>query len=116
MRRPQPEPIPFPEPPPHLSARAAGIWAILGPSHAPSLGRRILFQMALECLDRSDQARELIASQGLTSKTDSTGALHIHPAAKVEREARAQFAALWASLGLNEGHGTSELDALMRMR
>jgi phage terminase small subunit len=116
MRKTQPEPTPYPEAPPHLSARAAGIWATLGPSHAISLGRRILFQMALECLDRSDQARELIGCEGLTSKTDSTGALHVHPAAKVEREARAQFAALWASLGLNEGHGTGELDALMRFR
>ncbi|MGI6417829.1 MAG: hypothetical protein ACOX1P_19425 [Thermoguttaceae bacterium] len=61
--------------------------------------REALFQ-ALSALDRSDQARETVNREGLTSVTKSTGATHINPAAKVEREARAQALRTFEVLGL----------------
>jgi phage terminase small subunit len=114
MKKSQSEAAPYPEPPPHLSERAAALWREIGPSKADTTGRRVLLQAALECLDRGDRARELIASEGLTSTTKSTGAVHIHPLAKIERDARAQFASIWASLGLNQAHVTSSLDYLLK--
>jgi len=66
-----------------------------------TLGRRTLFQAALEALDRAEDARVLIAADGLVAKTASTGALHLNPAVRVERESRTQFAKLWGSLDLN---------------
>ena len=98
---PKPE---YPPAPTHLSERAAALWRELGPWRADTLGRRTLFQAALEALDRAEQARELIETAGLVSATKTTGALHIHPAVKVEREARAQFAAIWTQLGLTQRH------------
>ena len=90
----------YPDPPAHLSECAARIWRDVGPQYIRNSGRRALFQSALEALDRADQARLLIAAEGLTSTTEGTGALHVHPAAKVEAEARRQFAKLWSDLGL----------------
>ena|ERR1700733_15897934 len=90
----------FPPPPKHLSARAKQLWRELGPKHARSLQRRTLFQVALEALSTADSARLLIDKEGLISKTASTGALHVHPAAKLERESRQQFARLWDVLNL----------------
>lgn len=87
-------------PPEHLSRRAKDLWMRLAPKEARSTERRTLFQTALECLDRADQARELIAAAGLTSTTKSTGAIHIHPLVKVEHESRAQFVKIWNLLGL----------------
>jgi hypothetical protein len=51
-------------------------------------------------LDRADQAREVVAHEGMTSKTESTGAIHVHPLIKVESEGRRQFSRLWEQLSL----------------
>src|SRR5438046_912669 len=90
---------PDPEPPAHLSERAAGLWRELVPRRARSPERLALLQTALEALDRSDEAREAINKEGLTSKTEKTGALHIHPAVRVERESRMLFMKCWSALG-----------------
>jgi phage terminase small subunit len=95
-------PEPYPEAPEHLSERSKGLWITLGPTKARTMQRRTLFQAALEALDRADQARAVIAAEGMTTTTKTTGALHIHPLVKVEREARSQFSQIWTSmLGLN---------------
>ena len=91
----------YPEAPGHLSDRSKRLWHELGPVHMRSIGRQALFQAALEALDRAEDARALIATDGLVAKTTSTGALHLHPAVRVERESRTQFAKLWGSLELN---------------
>ena len=65
-----------------------------------SPGRIALMQTALEALDRADQARELLSREGITTTTTSTGAVHIHPAVRIEKDSRALFARIWSQLEL----------------
>jgi len=95
---PEPPPAPPIEPPAHLTARSQALWRSLVPRRAKSPERLALVQAALEALDRADSAREAIAAAGLTTTTKTTGAVHLHPLAKLEREARAQFIAAWSAL------------------
>jgi phage terminase small subunit len=87
-------------PPAHLSERSRALWAELVPRRCASPERVTLLQSALEALDTADEARRLIAAEGLVHKTARTGAIHLHPAARLEADARRQFAKLWASLRL----------------
>lgn len=89
------------EPPTHLSDRAKELWTEFVPSRARSLGRLTLLATALEAYDRAEAARLLVASEGMTTKTKTTGAVHVHPLVKVERECRQQFAKIWHDLGLH---------------
>ena len=59
----------------------------------------MLYQ-CLSALDRANQAKALLDREGLTITTESTGAVHLHPASKLEREFRAQALKGFASLGL----------------
>lgn len=87
------------DPPAHLSPRAAALWLAVVPSRARSPGRLAMVQAALEALDRADLARLAIAAEGMTTTTRTTGAVHLHPLLRVEREARAQFLTAWDRLG-----------------
>ena len=98
---------PNPEPPAHLSERSQQLWRDLIHRARP-ISRQVLLRAALECLDRADQAREILACEGLTTTTTETGAVHIHPGAKVEREAKAQFLSIWSALGFQTGHDYSK--------
>ena len=69
-------------------------------SRAASPGRLALVQAGLESMDRADLARVAIEKEGMVSKTETTGALHVHPLVKVEREARGQFILAWKTLNL----------------
>ncbi len=83
-----------------LSDRSLRIWRDLIPRRAKSPERRTMIQVALECLDRADQAREKIDADGLVFKTESTGTVHVHPLLKTEKDSRALFAKIWGQLGL----------------
>lgn len=87
-------------PPDHLSPRAKTLWASVVPSRARSAARLAMVQTALEALDRADAAMAEIGRVGMTSETKTTGAIHVHPLVKVERESRGQFAKLWGLMGL----------------
>lgn len=91
----------YPDAPSHLSERAAGLWRTLGQKHARSPGRQELLRAALEALDRAEQARQAIERDGLTTTTEKTGAVHLHPAARVERESQQTFARFWHQLGID---------------
>lgn len=91
----------IPKPPAHLSARSKALWKDLVPRRARSAGRKALLQTALEALDRAEQARKAIAKTGLTTTTKTTGAVHINPLIKIERESRQQFARIWSDLRFN---------------
>ena len=99
--RQDPTPAPMPEPPAHLSERARGLWCeVLSTRGGTSAGRLALLQAGLEALDRADECRRVLAADGLIATTGKTGAVHIHPAAKLETEARRQFASIWRQLNL----------------
>lgn len=87
-------------PPPQLSDRSKALWSSVVPSRARSAARLAVIETALESLDRANQAAAEIATTGMTSVTKTTGAIHVHPLVKVERESRQLFAKLWISLNL----------------
>jgi hypothetical protein len=59
-----------------------------------------MIEEALRALDGADQARAIIDAGELTTVTESTKAVHVHPAYRVERECRAMFAQLFDKLRL----------------
>lgn len=71
------------------------------PSRASSPERLLLVATALESLDRAEQARLEIERTGLTSTTKTTGAVHLHPLLRVERESRQLFSKIWGQLSLH---------------
>jgi hypothetical protein len=90
-------------PPEGLSERSQAIWR--AERRSKSAGRQALLEQCLRALDRADEFRRLLAGQELVSATKSTGALHINPFVKAEREARETFARLAKALGLEWEHG-----------
>ena len=89
-----------PPPPEHLSERSQALWRSLVPRQASAPGRLTLLRVALECLDRADEARLALAREGLIKTTEATGAVHAHPLLRIEKEARQQFLSAWGTLGL----------------
>ncbi len=94
------ESVPAPPAPEHLSARSRELWASIVPRRAKSPERLALLRMALEALDRSDEAREALAQQGLLTVTESTKAVHMNPLVKVQKESQQLFAKVWGLLNL----------------
>lgn len=96
---PQKPPLPPPEPPSHLSESSQKLWRdVLKNDRDPA--RIALLQVALEALDRAEQASAVLKTEGLTATTATTGAVHLHPAVKVERDSQALFVRIWLQLGL----------------
>jgi len=87
-------------PPSHLSERAQKIWSSVVPRRGRSPERLTLLRVALEALDRADFAAAEIAKEGMVATTKRTGAIHIHPLVRVERESRQLFSKLWVQLHL----------------
>lgn len=101
MKKPLPlPPPPPPEPPEHLSDASKELYRMVVPRQARTGPRIAIIICALEARDRAEQARKAIEVEGMVSTTKVTGAMHIHPLLKVERECRAQFTALWLGMGL----------------
>lgn len=94
--------------PEHLSSRAAALWRDVVPRRAKSPGKVAIVQSALEALDRADAARVEVEVAGMTTTTKTTGAVHVHPLVKVERESRAQFSKLWDSLNLTHDYAAGD--------
>ena len=97
-------------PPDHLSERGKELWLAVVPRRARSPERLALLQVGLEALARADLARITVESGGMTSTTRTTGAVHIHPLVKVERESRAQFMRVWDQLNL---HWDPKIDGMV---
>ena len=83
-----------------LSERSTVLWGQIVPRRARSPERLALLQQALVALDRADQCREILEREGLTVTTKTTGAVHVHPLLKVEREQRQLFVRCWDLLSL----------------
>ena len=89
-------------PPKHLSSDAKRLWRqvvagyVLEPHH-----ERVL-QATLEALDRCNQAREVLADEGITI-SDRFGVARQHPAVAIERDARLAFFRGIRELALDSG-------------
>jgi phage terminase small subunit len=97
---PKKPPEPRPEPPANLSESAQALWRAVVLTAIPP-GRAVLIETALLAHDRARDAAVIIEREGLTTTTGTTGAVHVHPAAKVEREFASLFGRLWQQLGLD---------------
>lgn len=90
-----------PPAPSGLSDKSRRLWAEAMEIQRRWNGPRLeVLHQALCALDRSDQARAAVDAAGLTTTTESTGAVHLHPALRIEREARAQALKAFELLGL----------------
>ena len=90
-----------------LSEKSARLWRAIVPDRARSAGRVALVEQALRALDRADEAAALVASEGLITETKTTGAIHMNPVLRVERESRQLFARIFGMLHLE---WSSEVD------
>ena len=99
MKKEQTESKSYP-PPDDLSERSKQIWVSIIPDRGRSPGRLLMIAEALRALDQADECADIIFKEGLTSKTKTTGAIHIHPLAKIEKEKRALFFKAWKTLHL----------------
>lgn len=90
----------YPPPPEGLSPRLAAIWTQLGPTRAKSQGRRVIFEEGLRSLGQVHQARDVWARDGMVVTSERSGVVHLHPAAKLEKDAMATFLSCWRALGL----------------
>lgn len=84
--------------PSHLSERSAALWQSVIPSRARSAERRALIIVALDALDLADECLVLVRKEGMTTVTKRTGAVHVHPLMKVEKEQRSLFVKVWGQL------------------
>jgi P27 family predicted phage terminase small subunit len=88
------------EPPAHLAPETADWWcAVLAEYHLEAHHLRLL-RLACEAWDRTQQAREILDRDGLTTQTE-TGGLKAHPCIGIERDARLAFARLLRELDLD---------------
>lgn len=98
------------KPPDHLSERSNELWRYYVGNTVNSLAEISIFQGALEALDRADEARKIIDGEGLVNITKTTGAVHINPLTKLEKESREHFLKAMKTLNL---HFESNLDLSM---
>ncbi len=89
--------FPIPE---GLSERSRLIWRKVVPKNCRSTGRLTILEEALRALDQADRVREILQRDGMVTKTERTGVVHLHPLCRVERECRAFFFKCWSRLGL----------------
>jgi P27 family predicted phage terminase small subunit len=87
-------------PPECLSNESKKLWKKVV-THQFSDGRLILLEQALLTLDRANEAKEIVNSEGLITTTKRSGVVHVHPAVKVERENRQLFIKAWKEMGLS---------------
>jgi len=92
--------IAVPVPPSHLSKRSQSLWRELVPSRARSTGRLTLLQVGLEALDRLSRIQSALDGAELTTTTKETGAVHLNPLLKAEKDARSTFVRAWTALSL----------------
>jgi P27 family predicted phage terminase small subunit len=86
-------------PPGHLSAESQVLWRELADTFDFEPHEVKLLRLALEALDRCNQARRALRRLGLTYD-DRFGQPHARPEVRIEAESRQAFARLMKELGL----------------
>jgi len=93
-----------------LSERSQALWLSEIRDRSRSLGRLAMLEECLRALDQADHFRGLLATQELVQTTKTTGATHINPLVKAEKEARIAFLQMAKALGLDWKAGTDRKD------
>jgi phage terminase small subunit len=89
-----------PKAPRHLTARTRRWFDEIVADFDLEPQHLLLLQGAAECWDRAQQARQLLAKDGLTF-TDRHGHIRPHPAAQIERDNKSLYARLIRELALD---------------
>jgi P27 family predicted phage terminase small subunit len=104
------------QPPAHLSEPMRAWWCRAVEQGALGERDRLVLTSGCESWDRANEARELIAEQGITL-LDRFGQVKPNPAVTVERDSRASFVRIVSDLNLDQqALGVSVLDALVARR
>ena len=90
--------------PSRLSKRSKALWRSVVPSRAKSAERQALVIVALDALDLADECRARVRKEGLTTKTKTTGTIHLHPLLRLEKEQRSLFLRAWGQLNFQWNH------------
>jgi P27 family predicted phage terminase small subunit len=90
----------IPRPPSHLSASSKAWWRSVVDGYELDEHHRHLLTKACNALDRGDQARAVVANEGITV-TDRHGQVRPHPATQIERDSDIRFARLLRELDLD---------------
>jgi hypothetical protein len=93
-----------PSPPGHLSRKMKKFWISVFESKTLDARETLIFLKALESHDRAEQARRIIKNQGLTF-IDRFNSPRVRPEVAIERDNRAAFAKLIATIHLYETSG-----------
>lgn len=94
----------LPPAPHHLSDASAALWRRVVDRYVIGAAEGLpLLENALTALDRARQAREDIAANGIRWTNQDSGAVHVNPAVRVERDALKEFRITWAQLELPVG-------------
>ena len=88
-----------PKAPTHLRPATKGWWLEVCQQYELRDHHRMLLTLAAEAYDRTAQAREILAKDGIVTGQAS---LRPHPCIAIERDARLAFARLVAQLSLDE--------------
>lgn len=102
-------------PPDHLSASSRELWLSTTANFTLEDTELHLLRLACEALDRADQARLILAEEGLIS-TGRYGQKLSHPATGIERDSRFAAARLFKQLALSEALGESVSPLQLRPR
>jgi phage terminase small subunit len=86
--------------PSHLKAKTCTWWVSVVTRWELESHHIRLLTLAAECWDRGEQARALLARDGLTTGSKS-GGLRTHPAVRIEADCRVGFARLLRELDLD---------------
>lgn len=89
-----------PKAPGHLSEAAAAWWRSVVDTYALEDHHLRLLTLACQAWDRGEQARAILATDGITFRDDREN-IRAHPAVAIEKDARAAFARLLAALDLD---------------
>ncbi|MFN8037891.1 MAG: hypothetical protein U0Q07_01655 [Acidimicrobiales bacterium] len=87
-------------PPEHLSAAAGALWRLVLDEYELTPVDVEVLRLALEALDRADEARRLVDADGAVV-LDRFGQHRVHPGVAVERDARLAYARLVRQLDLD---------------
>jgi len=87
--------------PKHLSDEASAVWDSVVAQKKLSPGALVTLRIACEAFDRLQDARRVVAEDGVTIDTP-TGYKREHPALKIEKEARSGFLQAWRLLKVGE--------------